>query len=170
MLDQYQLDPREIYEEISKSKNWVMCEAADDRCISVIQEECSKKRVFLVSAGGLGAKTVPQIHNLPQVYAIYVYCTDVKGHRKWADNYSKVRVVCDNDDRDLLPQLAVDLAQSNIDWGNALLKAGDKEKAKKKFEAAQEQLNNPIHKKYQPPRKHDPAMDAEIQKKLEECK
>ena len=162
-LDPYQLEQREIYDKVSGTNAWVMCEGCDDRCISVIRDECQKKRVFLITTGGLGAKVVPQIHSLPQVYAIYVYCSDVKGHRKWADNFNKVRVVCDNDDRDLLPQFAVDVAQSNMDWGNALLKAGNKDKAKQKFQNAYDKLNDHV-------RNHDPAMLAEIQKKLEECK
>ena len=55
--------------------------------------------------------------SLPQVYAIYIYCANVNYHLQWAAGYYKVRVVCNDDDKYLIPQFAVDVAQANIDWG-----------------------------------------------------
>ncbi len=162
-LDPLQIETREIYDEISGTFTWEMCESQEDRCISCIRDEFKDKRVFLISSGSLGAKIVPQVHDLPQLYAIYIYCANVKYHREWAAKYSKVRVVCDNDDLYLLPQFAVDVAQANIDWGNAFLKQGTRDKAKEKFKLAYDKLN-----KYA--RNHDQAMDVEIKNKLEECK
>ncbi|CAF0873595.1 unnamed protein product [Rotaria sordida] len=162
-LDSLQVETREVYDKISGTFQWEMCESQDDRCINFIRNECVNKRVFLVSSGGLGQKVVPEIHDLPQVYAIYIYCANVKFHQTWTKKYSKVRVVCDNDDLYLLPQFAVDVAQANIDWGNALLKQGTRDKAKEKFKLASDKLNDYV-------RNHDPAMDVEIKNKLEECK
>jgi hypothetical protein len=162
-LDGLQLETRDIYDKISGTFKWEMCESQDDRCIHVIREECENRRVFLVSSGSLGAKIVPQIHDLPQVYAIYIYCANVKYHSEWASKYEKVRVVCDNDDLHLLPKFAVDVAQSNIDWGNAFLKQGARDKAKEKFKLAYDKINDHA-------RNHDPAMAVEIKNKLEECK
>jgi len=162
-LDPLQLETREIYDAISGTFQWEMYENQEDRCIGDIRDDFKNKRIFLISSGSLGAKIVPQIHDLPQVYAIYIYCANVKYHQEWAQKYSKVRVVCDNDDRDLLPQFAVDVAQANIDWGNALLKQGIRDKAKEKFKLAYDKLN-------QHARNHDQAMDVEVKSKLEECK
>jgi len=162
-LDPLQLETREIYDEISGTFQWEMCESQDDRCFNCIRDEFKDKRVFLISSGSLGAKIVPQIHELPQVYAIYIYCANVKYHEEWARKYPKVRVVCDNDDLYLLPQLAVDVAQSNIDLGNALLKQGTRDKAKEKFKLAYDKLSKHA-------RNHDQAMDVEIKNKIEECK
>ncbi|CAF4247105.1 unnamed protein product, partial [Rotaria sordida] len=75
--------------------------------------------------------------------------------------HKKVHVVCDNDDLYLLPQFAVDVAQANIDWGNALLRQGTRDKANEKFKLASDKLNNYA-------RNHDSAMDVEIKNKLEE--
>jgi len=162
-LDPLQIETREVYDKISGTFQWEMCESQDDRCISFIREKCVDRRVFIVTSGSLGAKIVPQIHDWPQVYAIYIYCANVKYHEEWSKKYSKVRVVCDNDDLYLLPQFAVDVAQANIDWGNALLKQGTRDKAKEKFQLAYEKLNNYA-------RNHDQAMDVEVKNKLEECK
>jgi len=162
-LDPLQIETREVYDEISGTFQWEIFESQEDRCINAIRDDFKNNRIFLVSSGSLGSRIVPQIHDLPQVYAIYIYCANVKFHGEWAKKYPKVRVVCDNDDLYLLPQFAVDVAQANMDWGNAFLKQGTRDKAKEKFKLAYDKLN-----KYA--RNHDQAMDVEIKNKLEECK
>ena len=119
-------------------------------------------RIFIISSGGLGAQFVPKIHHLPQVYAIYIHCEDVDGHKKWAKKYSKVRVVCFDDKRELLPVLATDAAQCHNDWGDAFLKAGEKAKAVARYEKAIEKLNKKDA--------NDPEMRDMIKKKLESLK
>lgn len=161
--DGLQIETREIYDKISGTFKWEMCESQETRCIDLIRTSCTDRRVFLVCSGGLGAKIVPEIHDLPQVYAIYIYCANVEAHSKWAKKFMKVRVVCDDDDKDLLPLFAVDVAQANIDWGNALLKQGSLDRAKEKFQLAKDKLRDHAPN-------HDPQMDVEIQKRLEECK
>jgi hypothetical protein len=162
-VDPCQLETREIYDEVSGTWQWEMCESQDDRCIQYIRDECTNKRVFLVTSGGKGRKVVPAVHDLSQVYAIYIYCADVVSNREWSKNYSKVRVVCNNDDQDLLPQLAVDVAQANIEWGEALVKQGNRDKAKEKFQKAVDNL-----KKYD--QVSDPTMMKKAKTKLDECK
>jgi hypothetical protein len=162
-LDGFQLETREVYDQISGTFQWEMCESQDDRCISFVRDQCADKRVFLICSGSLGKKVVPEVHNLPQIYAIYIYCADVKYHREWTNSYTKVRVVCNNDDQDLLPQFAVDVAQANIEWGDALLKQNKRDIAKKKFEKALENLN-----KY--PNTSPPTMINQVKSKLNECK
>ncbi|CAF3215411.1 unnamed protein product [Rotaria socialis] len=162
-LDGMLVETRDVYDKISGTYQWEMCENQDERCINLIRDNFANKRVFLITSGGLGQKIVPKIHELAQVYAIYIYCVNVKFHSEWAKEYTKVRVVSDNDDSDLIPQFAVDVAQANIDWGNGFLKQGNREKAKEKFKLASDKLNNYA-------RNHDPAMDVEIKNKLEECK
>jgi len=162
-VDQFHLETRDIYDEISGTFQWEMCGSEDDRCIKYIRDECTNKRVFLIPSGTLGRKVVPVAHDLPQVYAIYIYCADVVSNREWSKKYSKVRVVCNNDDQDLLPQFAVDVAQANIEWGDALIKQGNRDKAKEKFRKALDNLNR--HAK-----KPDPSMVKKVKSKLEECK
>jgi hypothetical protein len=162
-LDPLQIETRDVYDKISGTFQWDMCESQEDRCIGLIRDDYKNKRIFFVSSGSLGAKIVPQIHELPQVYAIYIYCANVKFHQEWAKQYPKVRIVCDNDDLYLLPLFAVDVAQSNVDWGNAFLEQGARDKAKEKYQLAFDKLNNYA-------RNHDPAMGVEVKNKLEKCK
>ena len=161
-LDPFIIELGSAYDQVSGTYMWEMCQDREDRCINFCKEN-SMKRIFLVTCGSLGLKVVPQIHDLPQVYAIYVHCSDVPGHMKWTNQYSKVRVVCDNDDRDLIPQLAVDVAQTNIEWGDALMSNGERDKAVKKYEKAMENLNK-FHDKV------DPNMITKVQEKLAKCK
>lgn len=160
-LDRLQITTRTSYAEVSGAFKWDVCEDQVDHCINLIQNQYADRRVFLISSGSLGSQIVPRIHELPQVYAIYIYCANVKFHREWANKYHKIRTVCDNDTQDLLPIFAVDVAQSNIDWGNALLEQGVRDKAKEKFQLALDKLN--VHA-----RNHDPAMVNYIKKKLNE--
>ena len=162
-LDGLQIETREVYDEISGTYQWEMCESQVDRCVTYVTEQCADRRVFLVASGSLGRQVVPKIDKLPQVYAIYIYCADVTANRAWADNHPKVRVVCNNDDQDLLPQFAVDVAQANLEWGEALLRQNKRDIAIKKFEKALTNLTK--HAK-----NPDPAMVAKVQSKLEECK
>ncbi|CAF5219427.1 unnamed protein product, partial [Rotaria magnacalcarata] len=125
--------------------------------------KCTNKRTFFISSGGLGKSVIPKIHELPQVYAIYIYCADVIFHQEWASKFSKIRVVCNDDDKVLLPQLAVDVAQANVDWGNALVTEGNRAAAKEKFEKALANLT-----KYA--RNPDENMIHQIIRKLDELK
>jgi len=44
----------------------------------------------LIVSGQLGCIVVPEIHKLPQVASIYVYCMNKTVHEKWSQAYSKV--------------------------------------------------------------------------------
>ena len=162
-LDGCQLETREIYDTISGTFQWEMCESQDDRCMKFIREQCAGKRVFLITSGSLGRRVVPTIHDLEQIYAIYVYCADVPYNQEWACKYAKVRVVCNDDDKYLLPQLAVDVAQANIEWGDAFVKDGKRDKAKEKYQKALENLT--IYAK-----RPDQTMVDKVNQKLSECK
>ncbi|CAF2614660.1 unnamed protein product [Rotaria sp. Silwood2] len=162
-LDDLLVETREIYDDISGTFEWEMCQNQEDRCINYIRDKCTNNRVFFITSGGLGKSIIPKIHDLPQVYAIYIYCADVLYHQGWACKFSKVRVVCNNDDQYLLPQFAVDVAQANMDWGDALLKDGKRDAAKKKFEKADENLTKHA-------RIPDPVMVNQVKSKLAECK
>jgi hypothetical protein len=163
--DALQMETRQVYDDISETFQWVYCSGQEDRCIQCIRDECVNKRVFLITTGSVGQSVIPKIHDLPQLYAVYIYCVNVKFHQTWAKDYSKIRVVCDNDDRDLLPRFALDVAQSNIDLGNGYLAKGKRNEAKACFEKAEQKLN--VHVRNYG---HDPAMDIEIKSKLAECK
>ena len=163
-LDPYVIEAAEVYQEATGSFQWEACLDQMDRCETFIRESCVGKRVFLVASGGLGAQIIKRINDLPQFHAMYIHCVDVPSHMKWAANYPKVRIVCDNEKNYLIPQLAADVAQNNLEWAIELLKKGEKEKAKRKLEQA---LHNT--EKFMKPNPN-PALKKEIQRRLEECR
>ncbi|CAF1329703.1 unnamed protein product [Adineta ricciae] len=48
--------------------------------------------VFIVS-GALGSELVPKIHDLPQIFDIYVYCGNKDFHSQWTKTFPKVKGV-----------------------------------------------------------------------------
>ncbi|CAF3301109.1 unnamed protein product [Rotaria sp. Silwood2] len=161
LSDPLQIETRDIYDIISGTFQWEIVDTQDS-CVSYIRTKCTNYRVFLITSGVFGRNIVPLIHDLPQVYGIYVYCANVFYHQQWAKLHYKVRVVCNHDDLYLVPQFAADVAQANNDWGNALLNAGKCNEAKEKFKKAMENIN-----KYA--RCADPVMINEIKQNLKEC-
>ena len=132
----FQIDDE--YTEISKPCQWEMFRDDEDRCVDFIRNQCIDKRVFFVTSGSLGVKVVPQVHNLAQVYGIYVICQDVPLHLQWTQYYPKIRIVTAMEWTVSDEILAVDILQSNIDWGDALFNQGDRERARLKYTEAVE--------------------------------
>jgi hypothetical protein len=55
-----------------------------------IRRICEGDLTVLIVSGHLGCIVVPEIHRLPQVASIYVYCMNKAAHEKWSRSYSKV--------------------------------------------------------------------------------
>jgi hypothetical protein len=61
-------------------------------CEKYIRSVSSKEQILLIISGRLGRELVPQIHQLPQVISIYVYCKDKNANEKWAIHFPKVNI------------------------------------------------------------------------------
>lgn len=134
-----------------------------NRCLTNIKEAYADSRIFLVCWANFAQELLPEIHDLPQVYAVYVHCCITTCHDEWVTNYRKVRIVFEDEIEHLIPQLAMDVAQTNLEWATDLLEKSDQAKAKKKLQLP---LNNLSHCFTQNPQ---PGLETEIRKKLEEC-
>ncbi|CAF1604356.1 unnamed protein product, partial [Didymodactylos carnosus] len=62
-----------------------------DECEKHIRQAKDEKVILIVS-GAYGSDIVPRLQDLTQLNDVYVYCGD-KAHKRWADNYPKVRGV-----------------------------------------------------------------------------
>jgi lipopolysaccharide biosynthesis glycosyltransferase len=62
----------------------------DHECIKHIQNRSVNDRIILISSGGLGKLIVPQIHELRQIFSIYIYCINKEAHEQWARKFVKV--------------------------------------------------------------------------------
>ncbi|CAF4169998.1 unnamed protein product, partial [Adineta steineri] len=66
-----------------------------DQCIQLLNQ-INHERVFVITSGSLGQHLVPEIHNLSQVDAIYVFCSNKARHQAWAQNWAKIKGVYTN--------------------------------------------------------------------------
>ena len=136
-LDRFVTSVRPIYTAISGANRLLNWDSNNDLCVENIRSLPASERVFLISSGSQGRIVVPQIHALPQVHAIYIHCANVEPNQQWASEYSKVRVVCSDAKKSLIPQFAADVAQALLEWGTALLDGeGKPADAKRGFEKA----------------------------------
>ena len=72
--------------------------------------------IFLVVSGSLGEKIISNIHHLPQITFIYVFCVNKDRHELWTESFSKIRGVF-IDDLSLSTQLKNDVCSlSNINF------------------------------------------------------
>ncbi|CAF0861186.1 unnamed protein product [Didymodactylos carnosus] len=85
------------------------------------EEEClgyiagiEKEKVFLVVSGSSGKRLPPKLYNSSQISAVYIFCSDVEKHEKWAKSYKIVHGVY-ADIHPLCEQLRKDTALSSND-------------------------------------------------------
>ena len=60
-----------------------------DECIKMIKKN-SSKTIFMIIAGSIGQELIPNIHDLPQIDTIFVFCGSKARHEKWAKAYLKI--------------------------------------------------------------------------------
>ena len=63
-----------------------------EQCRRMIEAFNKQERLILIVSGRLGQMLVPDIHSLPQLTAIYVYCRDKTLHEQWARQFCKVKI------------------------------------------------------------------------------
>ncbi|CAF3389584.1 unnamed protein product [Rotaria sp. Silwood2] len=60
------------------------------QCIDFLQD-IKDVKAFLIVSGALGESTLPQIHSMSQLDAIYVFSTNPSEHEHWANKWSKIK-------------------------------------------------------------------------------
>ncbi|CAF0829366.1 unnamed protein product [Rotaria sp. Silwood1] len=66
-----------------------------EECYKYIVSMLSDDRIVFIVSGQLGKKIVPQIHQIPQIRSIYIYCENMTLHKQWATSFNKVKIVAD---------------------------------------------------------------------------
>jgi len=59
-------------------------------CEIYIQSVPSEDRIVLIVSGDFGRQLIPKIHDLQQVFSIYIYCGNKEFHQQWSEQYDKV--------------------------------------------------------------------------------
>ncbi|CAF3306721.1 unnamed protein product [Rotaria sp. Silwood2] len=65
-------------------------------CSDIIRQTNTTEKIFLIVSGSLGEKIVPEIHQLPQINSIYVFCANTSKHIVWANKYPTIKGVFDD--------------------------------------------------------------------------
>ena len=94
-INQSKLDSQNTLTELRSIVNNVNLCTTADQCIQFLKDTQNEK-AFLIVSGSLGETLVPQIHSLPQVDAIYVFCSNKPRHEQWAKQYVKIKGVHTN--------------------------------------------------------------------------
>ena len=63
-----------------------------DQCIHFLNDVQNEK-AFIIVSGALGQHLVREIHPLPQVDVIYIFCGDKSRHEQWSKEWPKVKGV-----------------------------------------------------------------------------
>ncbi|CAF1224345.1 unnamed protein product [Adineta ricciae] len=62
-------------------------------CQNYIEQRPKDDRIVLIVNGQLGRHLVLSVHNLQQVFSIYVYCMNKQDNEQWAHDFTKVKQV-----------------------------------------------------------------------------
>ncbi|CAF2071001.1 unnamed protein product [Rotaria magnacalcarata] len=68
-----------------------MCKTPQ-QCVEFLNE-IDDGKAFIISSGALGQHLVADIHGMPTVDAIYIFCGNKAPHEPWAKDWSKIRGV-----------------------------------------------------------------------------
>ncbi|CAF1456877.1 unnamed protein product [Rotaria sp. Silwood1] len=84
-----------------------------EQCIDKLQEN-SEETSFVISSGALGQHLVPDIHGMPKLDGIYIFCGNKQRHQEWAKNWPKIKGV-HTTIKSICEKLAIAVKQCNQD-------------------------------------------------------
>ncbi|CAF1531484.1 unnamed protein product, partial [Rotaria sp. Silwood1] len=84
-----------------------------EQCIEKLQEN-SEETSFVISSGALGQHLVPEIHGMPKLDGIYIFCGNKQHHQEWTKHWPKIKGV-HTTIKSICEKLAVAVKQCNQD-------------------------------------------------------
>ncbi|CAF1342373.1 unnamed protein product [Adineta steineri] len=94
-IDQANKDCQDTLNQLKNVVNDVNLCTEPNQCIQVLNK-VDKEHAFVITSGSLGQHLVPEIHDMPQVDAIYIFCGDKSRHQGWAQNWTKIKGIHTN--------------------------------------------------------------------------
>jgi hypothetical protein len=61
-------------------------------CVNFLSQ-IKDEKVFMIISGKLGQLVLPNIHDLPQLHSVYIFCENNSIHEKWMKDWGKVKDV-----------------------------------------------------------------------------
>jgi tetratricopeptide (TPR) repeat protein len=85
-------DCRNTISQLRRAVNNVNKFADSGECIEFINSISNEKACMIIS-GALGERIVPQVHDMPQVDSIFIFCNNKERHEQWAKDWPKIKGV-----------------------------------------------------------------------------
>ncbi|CAF2847410.1 unnamed protein product [Rotaria sp. Silwood2] len=91
-IDETNTDCQNTLAQLRSVVNEVTICTEPAQCIKCLNDMDDEK-AFVISSGALGQHLVPQIHGMPQLDAIYIFCGNESQHKAWAKEWPKIEGV-----------------------------------------------------------------------------
>ena len=89
-FDDTKKDCQNTLKHLRSVVNEVHVLATPMQCITFLNK-MDNQRAFIISSGALGLELVPEIHNIPRVDAIYIFCGNKRRYTEWAKTWPKIQ-------------------------------------------------------------------------------
>ncbi|CAF0861598.1 unnamed protein product [Adineta steineri] len=94
-IDQADEDCQNALTQLKNVVNDVTLCTKPDQCIRVLNK-ADKERALVITSGSFGQHLVSEIHGMPQLDAIYIFCGEKSRHEGWTQNWTKIKGVHTN--------------------------------------------------------------------------
>jgi tetratricopeptide (TPR) repeat protein len=89
-IDQTNKDCQNTLKKLRSVVNDVNICTEPEQCIQCLKD-IDKEKAFIIASGSLGQHLVPNIHAMPQVDAIYIFCGNKSRHEEWTKKWVKIK-------------------------------------------------------------------------------
>ncbi|CAF3554837.1 unnamed protein product [Adineta steineri] len=112
-IDQTNKDCKNTLAHLKNVINDVKLCTQPDQCVQVLKQY-AHERAFVITSSALGQHLIPEIHGMPQLDAIYIFCGNKFRYQEWTQNWTKIKGVYTNV-KDICQALQVALKQCEQD-------------------------------------------------------
>ena len=91
-FDNTKKDCQNTLKQLHSIVNEVHVLATPMQCITFLNK-MDNQRAFIIASGALGLELVPEIHDIPRVDTIYIFCENKQRYTEWAKDWSKIQGV-----------------------------------------------------------------------------
>jgi hypothetical protein len=81
-----------ILQQFRMSINYLKTYENEIECEEYIKQISKDEYVILIVNDKIGEKIISNIHNLPQIYSIYIYSSNKNTEQPWINQFNKVEV------------------------------------------------------------------------------
>ncbi|CAF1117952.1 unnamed protein product [Adineta steineri] len=94
-IDEGKKDCQDILTQLKNVINDVSLCTESSQCIQVLNR-FDKEQAFVIISDSLDQHLVPEIHGMPQLHTIYIFCGNKSRYDGWTQNWTKIRGVHTN--------------------------------------------------------------------------